>query len=1362
MKCRRHNLWRTIMRNFNETNGCSSLLGRVGKKFLTTTAMTAAGFLSLPSLAHAIDAGALPEGEIVTRGSATYDRSEPNVLNIEQHQALTAAEYVGGFNIGRDAAVIVDQRTGDIFVHKDTSGDTSVLEGLFQGSASNYVLNRNGVLITGTARIDMNGFAASTAESVDFNGTSVTFSDLGNASVEIQAGATINVGDAGLAAFVAPTVKNAGVINAKMGTVAFGAGETVTLDMYGDGLFEVAVEGELADAFLENTGTINAEGGRVQVAALAAKDAVDNIINMDGVVNVASVTQKGGKIILSGGNSGVVEVAGELDASGTDGGDIDITGQNILVGDAAEIKADGNNGDGGDVRLFADNAAIFRGKISAKGGANGGNGGNAEVSGMNYIGYAGLTDLTAANGITGTLLIDPTDIDIVAGATSATIDNTAGVFADDGSNAATASIGWADIILQLALSNVEITTTSGGVAPNGGRITVVDSGAYDSANSLSLNADERIVLNNGVSIANAGTGDLIFDAGGSVRLNANSSVSTGGDFTSTSGGAFRMFNNTSVNAENVTVVAQGYGTNASASVTATDTVNIDRATVGDISLADATGGMNISQNELDSINAATLILGENNTTNLSAENADVSHVASVELNATNDVQFDGDNEFDGFDANAGNDVNILGGSVEAAGDALLDAAGALDIAGSLISLGGGLTLVSDSFSLTDIIEASTGTISFHRKTNGTIGLGSGSGGLQISQAELSAITADTVAFGNANAGLSNTTDIDADTVDLSHVSNTFLNALAASSVDLAGPSSYANLTVNTDTVNVDGSGGAISATGDITMNVTNANLDGDLDASGTLSGTATNVQIVSDANGAEIQDGIDISAAGANVGVAAGTYVGGINIGTNGVTLNGNNAGISAKDGTRVAETVIIPVGLTSGVTITGNGVTVDGFSVQGGARGVDVAAANNVSVLNNILSSASIEGVNAAASNDLLIQGNRIVNAGTQGVAIVGGTNADVLANQITGAGIDGVRATSATDVNIDGNMISANQDGVNLESNAGAIVNNNMITGVDDGVRLANGTGANEITGNSITGASDTGVEVINTDNALVDTNVVDNFLEGIQITNSDGVNVRDNTLTNITNTNIHILDSDNVTVGEILTGNIINSGVTGVHVDNSDTATVSDNTIGGVSADGVLVNNGSDTSIVSTNVINGAGGYGVFVEANGLSVDMNTIDNTGNDAVEVNDSANVQIANNFIGTNGAAGNIVGEGVDVNNSSGANVDTNVINNTTGHGVSVDTSDGSFVSSNTIDDVGGDAVNVFASLAVETTNNLIGTVTGGIAGDGVEHRNSANGLIQGNTIADATANGVFVVGSNMTTVNANTIDNTGQRCLCG
>ena len=87
-----------------------------------------------------------------------------------------------------------------------------------------------------------------------------------------------------------------------MGKVVLASGEKVTLDLYGDDLVNIAVDSESHEALVENSGQIIAEGGTVALTAAAAKNAVDNVINMEGIIDVSSVSVKGGKIILNGGN----------------------------------------------------------------------------------------------------------------------------------------------------------------------------------------------------------------------------------------------------------------------------------------------------------------------------------------------------------------------------------------------------------------------------------------------------------------------------------------------------------------------------------------------------------------------------------------------------------------------------------------------------------------------------------------------------------------------------------------------------------------------------------------------------------------------------------------------------------------------------------------------------------------------------------------------------------------------------------------------------------------------------------------------------------------------------------------------------
>ncbi|MCK4628018.1 MAG: hypothetical protein KAT56_03385, partial [Sedimentisphaerales bacterium] len=74
------------------------------------------------------------------------------------------------------------------------------------------------------------------------------------------------------------------------------------------------------------------------------------------------------------------------------------------------------NGDGGKVVVWADGKTSYFGEISARGGANGGDGGFVEVSGKKSLTFAGKVDTRAPQGKTGTLLLDPTNIEIVGNA----------------------------------------------------------------------------------------------------------------------------------------------------------------------------------------------------------------------------------------------------------------------------------------------------------------------------------------------------------------------------------------------------------------------------------------------------------------------------------------------------------------------------------------------------------------------------------------------------------------------------------------------------------------------------------------------------------------------------------------------------------------------------------------------------------------------------------------------------------------------------------------------------------------------------------------------------------------------------------
>jgi parallel beta-helix repeat protein len=503
------------------------------KTMLATTALTAAGVLGLGiSSAQADGSWA---NLTATNGGFTTDASNPNVTNIDVTTGRASA--VGNADIYASDTVNVN---ASLFAVRDNKADPTMILGKLNSNGKIIVIDGDGVFFGKDSKVDVAGLIATTGDISDDQINNNNFGEYtisGATSGKVENNGTINIGQAGLAAFVAPNVVNNGVINAKMGTVALAAGEEVTLDMYGDGLFEVGVTGKLANALIENKGTIAAEGGNVAMTALAAKGVADKIVNNEGVITVASATQKGGKIVLSGGSEGKVDVSGTVDASGaTGGGEVKVTGYNIHVKDGAVLSADAtDNGNGGKVEVIADNVAIVSGRLSARGGANAGNGGFIDTSAFGYLGLDGIeVDTSAANGNYGTWLIDPVDFEIRLG-TGDTIGD------GDVTNLnttwlATGTNGFADPISYIYESEIEGQDTSF-VLRAQRNITVSGTSAdgvvqLNNNRSLTLETENGAGNAGGINLTGSTHGNsLVFrtTGSGSITINAATNGATTGN-----------------------------------------------------------------------------------------------------------------------------------------------------------------------------------------------------------------------------------------------------------------------------------------------------------------------------------------------------------------------------------------------------------------------------------------------------------------------------------------------------------------------------------------------------------------------------------------------------------------------------------------------------------------------------------------------------------------------------------------------------------------------------------------------------------------------------------------------------------------
>ncbi|MEH3099065.1 MAG: hypothetical protein PGN17_02455 [Sphingomonas adhaesiva] len=227
--------------------------------------------------------------------------------------------------------------------------------------------------------------------------------DAGNAGATVINDGIITARDGGFAALVAPGVRNAGTITARLGRVALASGRTTTVDFYGDGLINLAVGGVADSAPLDsavlNSGRIYAEGGQVRLSASVAEGLLNNVINMSGVIEARGVSTAGGVVELLGG-AGSVDIAGRVDVSGAgaqNGGRItvragDATTREGVANLTGTLDAGTAAGTGGTIDVAA-RLAYLGGTVTE----NGASGGTVGISAVGITQAGSVT----ATGITG-------------------------------------------------------------------------------------------------------------------------------------------------------------------------------------------------------------------------------------------------------------------------------------------------------------------------------------------------------------------------------------------------------------------------------------------------------------------------------------------------------------------------------------------------------------------------------------------------------------------------------------------------------------------------------------------------------------------------------------------------------------------------------------------------------------------------------------------------------------------------------------------------------------------------------------------------------------------------------------------------
>jgi len=527
-----------------------------------------------------------PEGGQVSAGSATISSPNSTTVQINQSSDKAVIDW-RSYNIAPNETTHYQQPAASSITLNRISPNmgASQINGSITANGQVWLINPAGIVFGPSARVDVAGFLATTANisNQDFMAGNYHFVQSPDWNVGIVNQGKITVRDEGLVALVAPGVENSGVIKANYGKVTLAAGTEFVVDLYGDQLINFGVNSTVTKAATDprtnqpmkdgvnNSGAIISHGGKVMITAQTAEGIVDNSINMSGYVIANSAVQRGGSIILSGGDHNTVKVSGKLLATSkrSSGGTVKVLGKQIVLTNKARINVSGatgggtvliggnthgggpeynadytyvssgavikanalTNGDGGKVVVWSNIATNFYGLIEANGGVYSGNGGFVETSG----GYLDITNAVvtalAKNGTMGTWLLDPTNIWIAASQANATAAGmqTTDTSANTGSGGNPNTFAGSGTIfdsllttgnLQTALGTANVIVTTTNASGTGvGNITVVDPITWSSTNTLTLTAANNIAINGAITTGAAGSA-LILNAAGTVTQTA--------------------------------------------------------------------------------------------------------------------------------------------------------------------------------------------------------------------------------------------------------------------------------------------------------------------------------------------------------------------------------------------------------------------------------------------------------------------------------------------------------------------------------------------------------------------------------------------------------------------------------------------------------------------------------------------------------------------------------------------------------------------------------------------------------------------------------------------------------------------------
>lgn len=567
---------------------------------------------------------ALPDGGQVVGGSAAISTPNASTMQINQMTDKAIINW-NGFSINVNELVkFIQPSSSAIALNRVIGADPSVILGQLTANGRVFLINPNGILFGSSAKVDAAGLLATTLNIKDsdfMSGKYIFNQDISKLSSYVINKGEIKVADNGFVLLVAPAVSNEGLIIANLGKVVMGTGNKLSLDFFGDGLINYAIEGKILEqvtgpdgnplsSAVSNTGTIKADGGQVLLTADASNQLLSSVINQTGIIEARTIENQKGVIRLLGGDSGVVSVSGTLDASapnGGDGGFIETSGHKVELNNPT-VTASAPYGKGGtwlidptDITIDAAAATTYSNTLNSgtdvtvdTASLDPELGDITVASTVSWTSTAALT-LNADNNIYSNAEISGVNGSVTLNAPNGAIidgnGNANNITATDLTLSAWSGIGTSSDALETQVSNLNAYTNSGdiniantgnltiddfsyisawgyGVENEGGNITITNTGSIDmpgidgsgvyATGDIALTASgANSDITASTQAAQSDTGSVTFSAGRDIYLGQGGS--SGDIYTNNGDGSITLSAGRNITIDNGTWVQSGTG-----------------------------------------------------------------------------------------------------------------------------------------------------------------------------------------------------------------------------------------------------------------------------------------------------------------------------------------------------------------------------------------------------------------------------------------------------------------------------------------------------------------------------------------------------------------------------------------------------------------------------------------------------------------------------------------------------------------------------------------------------------------------------------------------------------------------------------